>query len=86
MDWPFPIGNTPWYWLLPEINRELSTWIEGTLGIKTHRMPYWLAAGGTYLKNKAALADLAAFVGAISWLRQSLVPGCVSKPCCWKRN
>jgi epoxyqueuosine reductase len=58
LDWSCASGNTPGNRLLVEINRELSAWIEGTLGIKTRRMPYWVEEGGIYLKDAAVLAGL----------------------------
>jgi len=58
LDWSFASGNTPGNRLLQRINRELSAWIEETLGIKTHKMPYWVEEGGIYLKDAAVLGGL----------------------------
>jgi epoxyqueuosine reductase len=33
-------------------------WIDETLGMKVHRMPYWVEKGGIYLKDTAVLAGL----------------------------
>ena len=58
LDWSFASGDTQGNRFLVRISRELSAWIEGTLGIKTHRMPYWVEEGGIYLKDTAVLAGL----------------------------
>jgi epoxyqueuosine reductase len=58
LDWSFPSGNTPGNRCLQGINQRLSEWIEGSLQIKTHRMPYWVEEGGMYLKDTAVLAGL----------------------------
>jgi len=58
LDWSFASGNTPGNRLLQRINRELCAWIEETLGIKTHKMPYWVEEGGIYLKDAAVLGGL----------------------------
>jgi epoxyqueuosine reductase len=58
LDWSFASGNTPGNRLLQGINQRLSAWIEGTLGIKTQKMPYWVEEGGIYLKDTAVLARL----------------------------
>ncbi len=58
LDWSYASGNTPGNRLLQGINRELSAWIEETLGIKTHKMLYWVEEGGIYLKDAAVLGGL----------------------------
>lgn len=58
LDWTHPSGNTPGNQILQRINRELAEWIEGTLHIKTHKMPYWVEKGGIYLKDAAVLGGL----------------------------
>jgi len=58
LDWSNASGNTPGNLLLQRINRELSAWIEETLGIKTHKMFYWIEEGGIYLKDAAVLGGL----------------------------
>lgn len=58
LDWTDASGNTPGNRMLQRINRELAAWIEETLTIKTHRMPYWVEKGGIYLKDTAVLAGL----------------------------
>ena len=58
LDWSNASGNTPGNLLLQRINRELSAWIEETLGIKTHKMFYWVEEGGIYLKDAAVLGGL----------------------------
>ena len=58
LDWSNASGNTPGSRFLVSISRELSAWIEATLGIKSHRMPYWVEEGGIYLKDAAVLAGL----------------------------
>ena len=58
LDWSFASGDTPGNGFLARANRELSAWIEGTLGIKTHNMPYWVEEGGIYLKDAAVLGGL----------------------------
>ena len=58
LDWTHGSGNTPGNRILQGINRELAAWIEEALGIKTHRLPYWVEKGGVYLKDTAVLAGL----------------------------
>jgi epoxyqueuosine reductase len=58
LDWTQGSGNTPGNRILQRINRELAAWIEGALGIRTHRMSYWVEKGGIYLKDTAVLAGL----------------------------
>jgi epoxyqueuosine reductase len=58
LDWTYGSGNTPGNRLLQRISRELAAWIEETLHIKTHEMPYWVEKGGIYLKDTAVLAGL----------------------------
>ena len=58
LDWTHGSGNTPGNRILQRINWELAAWIEEALGIKTHRMPYWVEKGGIYLKDTAVLAGL----------------------------
>ena len=58
LDWTYGSGNTPGNRLLQGISRELAAWIEETLDIKTHEMPYWVEKGGIYLKDTAVLAGL----------------------------
>lgn len=58
LDWSYASGNTPGNRLLQKINRKLSVWIEEALGIKTHKMPYWVEEGGIYLKDAAVLSGL----------------------------
>ncbi|GBF33575.1 iron-sulfur cluster-binding protein [Desulfocucumis palustris] len=58
LDWFYTSGNTPGNQILIRINRELSKWIEETLGIKTHKMPYYVERGGIYLKDAAVLGGL----------------------------
>lgn len=57
-DWTQGSGNTPGNRILQRINRELAAWIDEALGIKAHRMPYWVEKGGIYLKDTAVLAGL----------------------------
>lgn len=40
------------------INRELTSWIEGTLNIKTHQLPYCIEKGGIFLKDSAFFAGI----------------------------
>ncbi|MEA3375277.1 MAG: epoxyqueuosine reductase [Chloroflexota bacterium] len=58
LDWTDASGNTPGNRILQRINRELAAWIQETLNIKTHQMPYWVEKGGIYLKDTAVLAGL----------------------------
>ena len=58
LDWSYASGNAPGNLALQKINRELSAWIEETLGIKTHKMFYWIEEGGIYLKDAAVLSGL----------------------------
>jgi len=58
LDWWDGYKGTPGNRILIRINRELSEWIEGTTGIKTHKMPYFIEKGGIYLKDAAVLAGL----------------------------
>ena len=58
LDWTYGSGNTPGNRILQRINRDLAAWIEETLDIRTHRMPYWVEKGGIYLKDTAVLAGL----------------------------
>ncbi len=58
LDWSFVSGNTPGNRLLVRITRDLSAWIEETLGIETHKLLYFVEQGGTYLKDAAVLAGL----------------------------
>jgi epoxyqueuosine reductase len=58
LDWTQGSGNTPGNRILQRINRELAAWIGEALGIKTHRMPYWVEKGGIYLKDTAVLGGL----------------------------
>ena len=58
LDWTYASGNTPGNWLLQRINGELAAWIEETLHIRTHKMPYWVEKGGIYLKDTAVLGGL----------------------------
>jgi epoxyqueuosine reductase len=53
-----PGGGSPGNTMLVRINRELSAWIEETLGIKTHKLPYVVQYGGIYLKEAAVLGGL----------------------------
>lgn len=58
MDWWFgesdPSGNR----LLARIIKDLSYWIEVSIGFQTFHMPYHVANGGTFLKDAAAMAGL----------------------------
>ncbi len=56
-DWN-PGGGSPGNNILVRINRELSVWIEETLGIKTHKLPYSIEYGGIFLKEAAVLGGL----------------------------
>ena len=58
LDWTQGAGNTPGNRILQRINRELAAWIDEALGVKTHRMPYWVEKGGIYLKDTAVLGGL----------------------------
>lgn len=58
LDWFDAFGSSPGNRALIRINRELSTWVEETLGIKTHKMPYHVEEGGIYLKDAAVLGGL----------------------------
>jgi epoxyqueuosine reductase len=71
LDWTHGSGNTPGNQILQRINRELAAWIEEALGIKTHRMPYWVEKGGIYLKDAAVLAGL----GCIGRNNMLVTPG-----------
>lgn len=53
-----PGGGSPGNTMLVRINRELSAWIEETLGIKTHKLPYVVQYGGIFLKEAAVLGGL----------------------------
>jgi epoxyqueuosine reductase len=53
-----PGGSSPGNRMLVRINRELSAWIEETLGIKTHKLPYVVEYGGIFLKEAAVLGGL----------------------------
>ena len=53
-----PGGSSPGVRMLLRINRELSGWIEETLGIKTHKLPYSVEHGGIFLKEAAVLGGL----------------------------
>jgi epoxyqueuosine reductase len=53
-----PGGGSPGNRMLVRINRELSVWIEETLGIKTHKLPYVVEYGGIFLKEAAVLGGL----------------------------
>ena len=58
LDWTHGAGNTPGNRILQRINQELAAWIGEALGVKTHRMPYWVEKGGIYLKDTAVLGGL----------------------------
>ena len=58
LDWWDGYKGTPGNRILIRINRELSKWIEETLGIITHKLPYFIEKGGIYLKDAAVLAGL----------------------------
>jgi epoxyqueuosine reductase len=58
LDWWDPGGSSPGNRMLVNINIELSAWIEETLGIKTHKLPYSVLYGGIYLKEAAVLGGL----------------------------
>ncbi|MBW2411184.1 MAG: epoxyqueuosine reductase [Deltaproteobacteria bacterium] len=53
-----PGGSSPGTRMLLRINRKLSKWIEETLGIKTHKLPYDVEHGGIFLKEAAVLSGL----------------------------
>lgn len=57
LDW-WAAGDSPANQMLARIVRELSVWIEGTLGIKTHELSYQAEDGGMYVKDAAVLAGL----------------------------
>ena len=40
------------------INKELSEWIESTIGCKTYKLPYLIEKGGIFLKDAAVMAGL----------------------------
>ena len=71
LDWTHGSGNTPGNQILQKINRELAAWIDEALGIKAHRMPYWVEKGGIYLKDTAVLAGL----GCIGRNNMLITPG-----------
>jgi epoxyqueuosine reductase len=48
------LGNSE----LIRINRELSSWIEETLNIKTHQLSYYIEKGGIFLKDSAFFAGI----------------------------
>jgi epoxyqueuosine reductase len=56
--WADTRGGTHGNRILMDINRKLSSWIDETFHIKTHRMPYGVDSGGIYLKDAAVLAGL----------------------------
>jgi epoxyqueuosine reductase len=58
LDWSFASGGTQGNLVLVRITQELSAWIQGTLGIKTHKLNYFVELGGTFLKDAAVLAGL----------------------------
>lgn len=58
LDWSFASGGTQGNLVLVRIIRGLSAWIEETLGIKTHKLNYFVELGGTFLKDTAVLAGL----------------------------
>jgi epoxyqueuosine reductase len=58
LDWWDPVGGSPGNRSLVRINRQVSAWIEETLGLKTHKLSYVAARGGTYLKDAAVIAGL----------------------------
>jgi len=58
LDWWDGFRGSPGNRVLIRINRELSAWLEETLGIKTHKIPYHINKGGIYLKDAATLAGL----------------------------
>jgi epoxyqueuosine reductase len=58
LDWFDAFGSSPGNLALIRINRELSSWVEETLGIKTHKLPYHVEHGGIFLKDAAVLGGL----------------------------
>lgn len=58
LDWFLESGYLPGNQLCMDINRKLSAWIEGEMGINTHHVNYWIPAGGVYLKDLAVLSGL----------------------------
>jgi len=57
LDW-WDAKSSPGNRTLIRINKELSVWIEEELGIKTHKLPYFVEKGGIYLKDAAVLGGL----------------------------
>jgi epoxyqueuosine reductase len=53
-----PGGGSPGNRMLVRINRELARWIEATLDIKTHKIPYVVEYGGIFLKEAAVFGGL----------------------------
>ena len=57
LDW-WDGKGTPGNRILMRINKELSEWIEGTIGCKTYKLPYLIEKGGIFLKDAAVMAGL----------------------------
>jgi epoxyqueuosine reductase len=57
LDW-WDADNSSGNRILLRINRELASWIEDELGIKTHALNYSVIRCGVYLKDAAVLAGL----------------------------
>jgi len=58
LDWWVGFAGTLGNKELIRINRELSSWIEETLNIKTHQLPYYIEKGGIFLKDSAFFAGI----------------------------
>ena len=57
MDW-WDGKGTPGNRVLMGINKELSAWLETSLGIQTWKLPYLIEKGGIFLKDAAVMAGL----------------------------
>jgi epoxyqueuosine reductase len=70
LDW-WDGRGTPGNRILIQINKNLSEWIENTLSIKTHKLPYFVSKGGIFLKDAAVMAGL----GCIGMNNLVITPG-----------
>jgi epoxyqueuosine reductase len=51
-------GNTPGNQLLMAVVDRLADWLDQSLGIRSHKLPYHVERGAVYMKDAAALAGL----------------------------
>ncbi len=58
LDWWYGKIDPPGNRAMAKINKELSSWIEETLAIKTFPLPYHVEKGGIFLKDAAYYAGL----------------------------